>query len=157
MLGLRAVDEDEPAPVAAEATPAPAGGSWAERADELCLTGIRDVRNIVARQPVGPARRTRAAAALLPRDDEDRGQLVEGLRELPVTADRAKVDEAIDRLEQEFERDVLAGNALQRKFDLAALRSRITQYEGAAARLRTLFGSLGAAGCAAYFDPASYG
>ena len=57
------------------------------------------------------------------------GELVAGLRKLPVTADRAKVDEAIDRLEQEYERDVLLGNALQRKFDLAALRGRITQYE----------------------------
>ena len=52
---------------------------------------------------------------------------------------------------------MLLGNALQRKFDLAALRSRITQYEGEAARLRTLFSSLGADGCAAYFDPTSYG
>ena len=47
VLGLRAVDEDEPAPVAAKATP-PRPGSWADRAGQLCVTGIRDVRNVVA-------------------------------------------------------------------------------------------------------------
>ena len=73
VLGLQAVDEDEPAPVAAKATPAPAGGSWADRANELCVTGIRDAEHRRA-----PARGRRdepaAAAALLPRDDEDRGR-----------------------------------------------------------------------------------
>jgi hypothetical protein len=121
------------------------------------VAGIRDVKNVVARQPVGNETTQQRQVRFFLETTKIEGQLVAGLRKLRATANRAKVDEAIDRLEQEYKRDVLLGNALERKFDLAALQSRITEYEREAARLRTLFGSLGADSCAAYFDPASYG
>ena len=157
MVGLQAIDEDEPARAAAKATAASVRSTWADRANKLCVTGIRDVRNVVARQPVGDETTQQRQLRFFLETTKIEGEIVAGLRKLPVTADRAKVDEAIDRFEQEYKRDVLLGNALRRKFDLAALRSRITEYEREAARLRTLFGSLGADSCAAYFDPTSYG
>ena len=157
MVGLQAVDDDEPAQAARKTSPAPALRSWADRANKLCVTGIRDVRNVVARQPVGDETDQQRQLRFFLETTRIEGELVAGLRKLPVKADRAKVEEAIDRFEQEYKRDVLLGNALRRKFDLKALRSRITQYEREAARLRTLFGSVGADSCAAYFDPTSYG
>lgn len=156
VLGLRAVDEEDetepprPAPARVEQT-------WADRADELCLAGMRDVRTVLVRGPAADESTQELQLRYFLETTEIEGQLVEGLRALPVTRDRAKVDEALDRLQQEFDRDTLTGNALRRKFDLKALRNRITQYERAAARLRTLFGSLGADSCVAYFDPTSYG
>ena len=155
-LGLRAVDDD----ASAEPTPAvttAAQTTWAQRADELCLAGIRDVRAVLARPPAAGESTQDIQLRFFLETTEIEGQLVEGLRALPATRDRAKINEALDRLEQEFDRDTLTANALRRKFDLAALRSRITQYERAAARLRTLFGTLGADSCVAYFDPASFG
>lgn len=158
LIGLRAVDDDAAAePVAAVATTAPVVRTWAQRANELCLASIRDVRAVLARPPAAGESTQDIQLRFFLETTEIEGQLVEGLRALPAAPDRAKVDEALDRLEQEFDRDTLTGNALRRKFDLAALRSRITQYERAAARLRMLFGSLGAESCVAYFDPASFG
>ena len=157
-IGLRAVDDVAGAePAAPAATTAPVVRTWVQRADALCLASIRDVRAVLVRRPAAGESTQDVQLRFFLETTKIEGQLVEGLRALPATRDRAKIDEALDRLEQELDRDQLTGNALRRKFDLAALRSRITQYERAAARLRTLFGSLGADSCVAYFDPASFG
>jgi hypothetical protein len=155
-LGLRAVDDDAAAEQPPPATTA-AQATWAQRANELCLASIRDVRAVLVRPPAAGESTQDIQLRFFLETTEIEGQLVEGLRALPATRDRATIAEALDRLEQEFDRDTLTANALRRKFDLAALRSRITQYERAAARLRTLFGTLGADSCVAYFDPASFG
>jgi hypothetical protein len=158
VLGLRAVDDDAAAePPAPTRKTAVVARTWAERANQLCLASIRDVRAVLVRPPAAGETTQDIQLRFFLETTEIEGQLVEGLRALPATRDRAKIDEALDRLKQEFDRDTLTANALRRKFDLAALRSRITQYERAAARLRTLFGSLGADSCVAYFDPASFG
>ena len=157
-LGLRAVDDDAAAePPAPAATTVAVARTWAARANELCLSSIRDVRAVLVRPPAAGESTQDIQLRFFLETTKIEGRLVEGLRALPATRDRAKINEALDRLEQEFDRDTLTGNALRRKFDLAALRNRITQYERAAARLRTLFGSLGADSCVAYFDPASFG
>jgi hypothetical protein len=88
---------------------------------------------------------------------EIEGRLVALLRALPpAAADRETVDEVLDLLEQQYERDVETAAQLEQRYDAALLQREIAAYERRATRMRTLFGALGASGCVTYLDPASY-
>jgi hypothetical protein len=151
LVGSRLADPEAAAPpVVREMT-------WADRATALCRTSLETVRATLA-SPRGGETDAERSLRLYVATTVIEGRLVSSLRALPAAAsDRADVDDALGRLEAQYDKDVFVGNLLQQRFDATLLRQAVAAYEREATRLRPLFARLGAAGCVRYLDPASYG
>jgi hypothetical protein len=144
----------------ASSDPSPAPISlrpWGERASERCDDAKATVLAELATPP-GLATPAERAVQLYRVTTEIEGRLLSLLRALPASAgELAQVDEALDLLEQQYERDVETTEQLERAYDSTLLQRELRIYERLATRLRTLFGALEADGCVSYMDPASYG
>jgi hypothetical protein len=131
--------------------------AWGERASERCDDARATVLAELATPP-GLATPAERAVQLFRVTTEIEGRLLALLRALPASAgELAQVDEALDLLEQQYERDVETTERLEQGYDSTLLRRELAVYERLATKLRTLFGALEADGCVSYMDPASYG
>ena len=152
----RQLVEPDPAP-----DPLPSAGAplqpWGPRAGGRCDDALASVRTELARPP-GLTTPNVRAVELFRATTEIEGRLVALLRALAVGVDELpQVDEVLDLLEQQYERDVETAAQLARAYDPGLLRRELAAYERRATTMRTLFGALDADGCVSYLDPASYG
>ena len=152
-IGRPLADPDEPAEPAAAAAPA---RTWAQQATGRCRAAIADVRAELTGAS-GLATTAERAVVLFGATTEIEGKLLRQLRALPPSAaQQRRIDETLDLLEKQYERDVATTAKLERRYDFALLNREVVAYESIAAQMRALFRELGAQGCVAYFDPESY-
>lgn len=151
----RALVEPEPFP---EPSPAPLSlRPWGEQASDRCDEALANVRAELA-APSGLTTPAERGVALFRITTEIEGRLLALLRALPASpAELEQVDEVLDLLEEQYERDVQTVRRLEQSYDPALVRNELAAYERQATKMRTLFGALGADGCVSYMDPASYG
>lgn len=130
--------------------------SWGEKASDRCRDAIGSVRAELS-GATGLTTSAERAVVIFSATTEIEGRLLRLLRALPPSAaQRERIAEALELLEKQYKRDVATSATLEREYDFALLNREILVYEGVAAKLRTVFGELGAQGCVAYFDPESY-
>jgi hypothetical protein len=130
--------------------------NWAQKASDRCRDAVGGVRAEISNASV-QANTPERAVRLFTSTTDIEGRLVRLLRGLPPSAtQQARVDQALDLLEEQYKRDVATAAKLDKRYDVALLTREVTVYERVATQLRTLFRDLGAAGCVAYFDPQSY-
>ena len=143
VVGLELVGEDEP--------------SWSEQANVACERGIERAREAVS-----------AGAAIT--NDEKRAldvyagataveaDVIAELDALPrAGADELAIERTLAIVAASHRTDVAAIARLRRSFDPQLLERRVNDTIPILADLRSRFGSLGAAACSRYYDPASYG
>ena len=150
----RPLVEPEDAPEAA-AVAAPVR-SWGQKASDRCRDAIGSVRAEL-KGATGSSTTAERAVVLFGVTTEIEGRLLRLLRALPPTAaQRARVDQALDLLEQQHKRDLATTAKLEQRYDFALLNREVIAYEHVASQMRAFFRDLGAQGCVAYFDPESY-
>jgi hypothetical protein len=154
LIGGPLIDPDDGPEAAAVTTHA---RTWIEQANERCRAAVGEVRDELASastQGNTPERSVR----LFRSTTDIEGQLVRGLRSLPPAPGRAAaIDRALDLFEKQYDRDAATSAKLAGRYDFMLLTREVAAYERVATQLRTLFRDLGASGCAAYFDPRTYG
>lgn len=154
VIGLRLTETETPHEPVRATVPVL---KWGDRASALCRTAIRNVILAFAREVAAETDDKRSVRLYLETTALD-GKLLEDLRAVPAApADQADVDKAVGALEAQHDEDIRAGDQLRRRFDAALYRQAVDRYDKEAARVRPLFRALGAAGCARYLDPATYG
>jgi hypothetical protein len=153
VFGRPLVEHDLPP----EPPPPTALREWGKRASDRCDDAKAAVLAELATSP-GLATPAQRAVELYRVTTEIEGRLLALLRALPASAgERVQVDEALDLLDQQHERDLQTTKRLEQGYDPTLLRRELAAYERLATRLRRLFGALGAKGCVSYMNPASYG
>ena len=127
--------------------------TWAEQATGRCRDAIADIRAELS-GATGLATTAERAVVLFGATTEIEGELLRQLRALPpAAAQQRRIDETLDLLETQYERDVGTTAKLERRYDFALLNREVVAYESLAAQMRALFRELGAQGCVAYFVP----
>jgi hypothetical protein len=126
--------------------------TWAERASAACVDSTARTRATLESQAFESG--SDRAVRLYDETTALQGELLAALRELPAPPPGAR--ETLALLAAQHERDLATAAELRRSFDADFLREEIAAYEATATKLRTRFDRLGAPGCVAYFDPASY-
>ncbi|HEY7792522.1 MAG TPA: hypothetical protein VIA10_00790 [Gaiellaceae bacterium] len=154
VIGRPLVDPDDGTEAAAVTTHA---RTWIEQANERCRAAVGEVRDELA--TAGTQQNTPERSVRLFRSTtEIEGQLLRGLRSIPPAPGRAAaIDRVLDLFEDQYDRDAATSSKLKKRYDFFLLTREVAAYERVATQLRTLFRDLGAGGCAAYFDPRTYG
>ncbi len=141
-VGLRVLGDDEPA--------------WSERATAVCDRGLAEARAAVSagEQIAGVERRTLQVYAA---STEIEASVLADLEELPrPTEDELAIERTLAILTTSHRADVAAVARLRSSFDEQLLERRVNETIPVLADVRGRFLALGAAGCARYYDPASY-
>jgi hypothetical protein len=153
VIGRPLVDPDDGTEAAGVTTHA---RTWVEQANERCRAAVGEVRDELA--SAGTQNTPERSVRLFRSTTEIEGQLLRGLRSIPPAPGRAvAIDRALDVFEDQYDRDAATASKLKSRYDFFLLTREIAAYERVATQLRTLFRDLGAGGCAAYFDPRTYG
>jgi hypothetical protein len=154
LIGGPLIDPDDGPEASAVTTQA---RTWVEQANERCRAAVGEVRDELA--SASTQQNTPERSVRLFRSTTDiEGQLVRGLRNLPPSPGRAAaIDRALDLFQKQYDRDAATAAKLEDRYDFALLTAEVALYERVATQLRTLFRDLGSGGCAAYFDPRTYG